>query len=83
MESCRSVFLAILYSVMTRPQPVRCGKWPGPVSAGQGCAIGLLFAEKINMSRYKAPMPDLFGFAVINHVFRRRIIIRFTPESGH
>ena len=37
MESCRLVFLATLYSVMTRPA-VRCGKWPWPVSAGQGCA---------------------------------------------
>ena len=39
MESCRSVFLANLYSVMTRPDPVRCGKWPGSVSAGPGCAL--------------------------------------------
>jgi hypothetical protein len=37
MESCRSVFLAKLYSVMTRPA-VRCGKSsrPAVLAAGRG-----------------------------------------------
>jgi hypothetical protein len=34
MESCRSLFLGILYSVMTLPSPVRCGKWRRVVSSG-------------------------------------------------
>jgi len=26
-------------SVTSRPHTVRCGKWPGPVTAGSGCAL--------------------------------------------
>jgi hypothetical protein len=33
-----SVF-AMIDSVTMRPDTVRCGKWPGPVRAGSGCAL--------------------------------------------
>jgi hypothetical protein len=39
MESCRSVFLANLDSVMTRPRSVRCDKWRSGVSAPGRCAL--------------------------------------------
>lgn len=31
-------FLLLMDSVMTRPDSVRCGKWPGSVPADPGCA---------------------------------------------
>jgi hypothetical protein len=71
MESCRSVFLAKLYSVMTRPEPVRCGKWPWPVTAGQGCAHWTPVRRKNQYKPLQSAHADLFGFAVINHAFRR------------
>jgi hypothetical protein len=39
MESCRSVFLGILYSVMTRRLPVRCGKWRSGAETPGRCAL--------------------------------------------
>jgi hypothetical protein len=39
MESCRSVFLAKLYSVMTRPLRCVVASGPGQRPTGSGCAL--------------------------------------------
>jgi hypothetical protein len=67
MESCRSVFLAKLDSVMTRRLPVRCGKWPWAGSRRSGLrTLDSCSAKKsISPRPHKAAVPVVGGEAAI------------------
>jgi hypothetical protein len=79
-----SIF-AIVDSVMTRPVPVRCGKWPGSVSADPGCAriIGEIGGER------NPPAEQLFGgeptttIPRLNKGLRGRNAEKETSRAGH
>ena len=55
MESCRSVFLAILYSVMTRRSRCVVASGPGQLALVRAAHIGLLFVSEINIKKKGPP----------------------------
>ena len=67
MESCRSVFLAKLYSVMTRPLRCVVASGPGRLPPVRAAPIGLLFGEKCNNLSGPCKTDDRPGASMRDH----------------
>jgi hypothetical protein len=63
-------FLVLSLSVMTRWASVRCGKWPGSVSADPGCALWRP-CRILGKGRAKALLPFLLPNYVERHDTRQ------------